>query len=189
MPTNKKMVSQIKQMFDIDQDIRTQAMANKNLNEPLASFCSVEKNVSVKTKLGFSMANFLIYSLDAIHNTKLHRIIEDYGYPNAKILGKAGLYYFWLLIQHQDEDVKLQEDCLKNCNFAPKEKAFLTDRILVRYDKKQIYGTQFFRDKKTGKMQLRPVENLKDVNTLRKEAGIKTTVEEDLKTLTARIKK
>lgn len=176
-------------MFDIDQDIRTQAMTNKSLNEPLANFCSVEKKADVKTKLGLSMANFLVYSIDAIHNGKLHRIINDYSYPNAETLGKTGLYYFWLLVQHQDEDVKLQENCLKNCNFAPKEKAFLTDRILVGQDKKQIYGTQFFRDKKTGKMQLHPVENLKDVNALRKEAGIKTTVEEDLKILTARAKR
>ena len=155
-------------MFDIDQDVRMQAMVNRSLNEPLVNFCST-KNNNIKTKMGFSMANFLVYSIDAIHNVKLHRIINDYGYPNTNYLGKRGLYYFWLLIQHQDEDFKLQNDCYKHCDFALKEKALLTDRILIRQGKKQIYGTQFFRDKKTGNMRLRPVENYKIANNLRKK--------------------
>jgi len=135
------------------------------------------------------MANFLIYSLDAIHNIKLHRIIEDYGYPNTKLIGKAGMYYFWLLIQHQDEDIKLQKACLENCDFSPKDKAFLTDRILAGEGKPQIYGTQFFKDKKTNKMQVKLVQDIKKADILRKKVGIETTIKEDLKILTARIKK
>ncbi|NQU84083.1 MAG: hypothetical protein HQ536_05230, partial [Parcubacteria group bacterium] len=188
MPINKKLASQIKQMFDIDQDVRMQVMSNKSLNVPLSDFCSEEKNTSTKTKLGFSMANFLVYSIDAIHNEKLRRIIKDYGFPNTKLLGKDGLFSFWLLIQHQDEDIKLQEDCLKNCDFEPKEKAYLTDRILVGLGKKQIYGTQFFRNKKTGKMQMRPAKDAEKVNSLRRHVGIKVTVEEDLEIMKKRTK-
>ena len=59
---------------------------------------------------------------------------------------------FWLLIQHQDNDVELQKQCLKRCNFELKNNAFLTDRVLINQGKKQIYGTQFIGEIKDKKM-------------------------------------
>jgi len=40
MPLNKNLVLQVKQMFDVDQDVRMQAMANNILREPLVDFFS-----------------------------------------------------------------------------------------------------------------------------------------------------
>lgn len=187
MPINTKLTVQIKQMFDIDQDLRFQGMANKELMKPMAALCNSSYKNNGEAKLGLGLVNFMIYMLDTVHNTKLYRIIENYGYPNKKMIGKKGLYYFWLLIQHQDEDPQLQENCLKNCDFEPKEIAYLTDRILVGRGKKQRYGTQFFKDKKTGKIKLRPVENIKKINKMRKMVGIKTTIEDDLKVIKRRL--
>ena len=53
---------------------------------------------------------------------------------------------------------------------------------------KQIYGTQFFRDKKTGKMIPRPIMDKKNVNKKRKKIGIKTTLEENLKEMNKQLK-
>ena len=74
---------------------------------------------------------------------------------------------FWLLIQHQDNDVELQKQCLKRCNFELKNNAFLTDRVLINQVKKQIYGTQFIGeikdkknvDKRRAKMGLEPLKD------------------------------
>lgn len=179
MPINDKLVNKIKQLFDIDQDIRKQVFTNKKLMVPLSKF--MNDNVKgIKTKYNFSLANFLIYNIDAIHNIKIRRIIDINGYPTTKLLGKRGMRYFWLLIQHQDEDLKLQENCLNNCDFSVENRAYLIDRIAINKGEKQIYGTQFFRDHKTKELKSREIFDKKNVNKLRKKVGIKTTVEEEL---------
>ena len=69
---------------------------------------------------------------------------------------------FWLLVQHQDYDVKLQEKCLKHCDFNLKNKSYLTDRIMVNREGTQIYGTQFNK----------PIIDKKNVDKRRKEMGL-----------------
>ncbi len=117
----------------------------------------------------------LVYLVDAINNFRIKEIIGEHGYPTHKLLGKQGMKDFWLLVQHQDEDLELQQSCLSNCDFASIERAYLTDRILLAEGKKQIYGTQFTRKNK--KLVLRPVRNRKDIDKLRKKAGLETLAE------------
>ncbi len=116
--------------------------------------------------------NDLVYMIDAINNIRIKKIIRKFGYPTQKLIGKSGVKDFWLLIQHQDEDLALQQECLANCNFAPIEKAYLTDRILLAEGKKQKFGTQFMI--KHNKRAFRPLENKMKVNTLRKSIGLET---------------
>jgi hypothetical protein len=64
-----------------------------------------------------------------------------------------------------DHDVKFQEYCLnlmKNASdgdVLKKQIAYLTDRILVNTGKKQLYGTQFYLNKK-GVYGPRPIKDL-----------------------------
>jgi hypothetical protein len=85
------------------------------------------------------------------------------------ILDKKLLFNFWLLVQHQDLDLSLQINCLKNCGFENKEFAYLTDRVLVNRGEKQIYGTQLNAK----------IENLSRTNNLRKKIGM-MTMKQDL---------
>lgn len=117
---NKKLKQKIIQMKNIDQKMR---------------FACNPKKLTVK--------NYMVFLTDMVNNDLIKGVIKAYGYPLQKLIGKEGMKAFWLLIQHQDKDVELQKKCLKNCDFEPKEKAFLTDRILLNQNKKQIYGTQF----------------------------------------------
>lgn len=119
------------------------------------------------------LENYLVYAIDMGNNQRIHRIIDTFGYPTKKNVGTKSLEKFWLSVQHQDFDLVLQEQCLKKCGFAPKQKALLTDRILVNQGKPQIYGTQFYRHS-DGKLVTRPIKNFELVEKLRKGVGLES---------------
>jgi len=50
--------------------------------------------------------------------------------------------------------------------------AFLEDRILMRNNKDQIYGSQANWDNKLGKMKIHPIEDVENVNKRRAALGL-----------------
>lgn len=161
MPIDKTVFNQIKEMFSVDQDLRFQA-SNADLTQKFPG-----------SKLNWGLLNFLVYILDGVNNHKIAKIINEYGYPTQKMIGRRGMFYFSVLIIHQDSDINLQKGCLESCDFSPKDKAYLTDRVLVDSGQKQIYGTQFQLDAGTKRLVPRPLKNLRLVDKLRREAGLK----------------
>lgn len=149
MKINKKLSKYILEMVKIDQELRFKAKDSAN-----------------------DLINYFIYAVDAIHNYRIRRIIERYGYPTQKLIGKKAMRAFWLLAQHQDYDLELQENCLKWCDFEPKNIALLTDRVLVNKGEKQIYGTQFYR--KNEELIPRPIKDKKNIEKIRKAIGLET---------------
>lgn len=113
------------------------------------------------------LANSLVYVMDLAHNTAIVRLIERYGYPARALVGKRALQAFWLLVQHQDDDLLLQEDCLAHCDFEPKEHALLSDRVAVNSGRKQTFGTQYGA----------PILNPKTVDQRRKDVGLEPIAE------------
>ena len=117
---NKIILKTIEEMYEIDQSLRKKAGSGGKLNT----------------------YNYLIYMVDLLHNQRIKNLIKKIGYPTKVKVGDDILFKFWLLIQHQDNDIQLQKECLKKCDFNPKEKTYLTDRILIKEGGKQKYGTQ-----------------------------------------------
>ena len=148
-------------------------MRNLYLSKTISEMTRVDQGAR---KQGLSSAgkmgipNFLIYAIDAVHNYRILNVIKQYGYPSHATLGAKGMRDFWLLIQHQDFDIELQKQCLEKCDFKPKERAFLTDRILVNQNKKQLYGTQFHR--KGEKLVPYPIHEQKNLEERRKKADL-----------------
>ena len=77
-------------------------------------------------------------------------IIASHGWPGSTLVGEDGAKAAWLLVQHADHDVPLQERCLALLRDAVAEGeassadlAYLTDRVCVNRGREQIYGTQF----------------------------------------------
>ena len=103
---NQKLIKEIKEMFDIDQELRN-SWVNKKLTEPLISWGEDDEGRKPKTKMGLGLANYLVYLIDATHNTKIQRIINKYGYPISNLIGKKGMFNFFILVQHQDYDLEL----------------------------------------------------------------------------------
>jgi len=59
--------------------------------------------------------------------------LNEYG-------GRDGIKGSWLLVQHQDFEIKLQKSFLKHCNFSSKNKQYLTDKILVNKGENNYTG-------------------------------------------------
>jgi len=153
---SKIFLSQINEMFRVDQALRFEA---KNVKKP------AQKSIGI--------FNYMVYLADGLHNYRIKGLIRVHGYPSNKTIGKEGMHKFWLLIQHQDQDIPLQKQCFKRCVFSPVDAAYLEDRILLNDGKKQIYGTQFTgKFDRNGHPVLRPVEDIGNLNKRRKDVDL-----------------
>jgi len=148
---NKELSHRISKLVKIDQGIRNPELSDSKL-------------------LG-RLHGYIVHLIDSIHNRRIHKLIKEYGYPSQELIGKHGMRDFWLLVQHQDFDLELQKACLKNCDFEPREKSYLTDRTLVNIGEKQLYGTQFHRDKK-GVLAPCPIKDKKNLDKRREAVGL-----------------
>jgi len=146
----------IDEMAKIDQSARRNAMDNSSQHQ--------------------TFYNHIIYLVDFVNGQKIKELIKKYGYPKKETIGEQSMKNFWLLIQHQDLNPDLQKVCLKNCNFESRNKAYLTDRVLINSGKKQIYGTQFHKDEK-GEMKPLPIKDEVNVDKRRKKMGLEPLIE------------
>jgi hypothetical protein len=160
---NAALIQQIDSMFASDQFWRIEYTKKEQREISIYSYEGIQKNWS---------------EADRINQVKAKAIIKKYGYPGYDLVGGSS-DSFWIIVQHCDNDVPFQERVLalmkqqiaKN-NASKTKYAYLTDRVLVNKDQKQIYGTQLSRDNKTGKYSPFPLKDPKLVDKLRKEVGL-----------------
>jgi hypothetical protein len=117
-----------------------------------------------------------IRSVDAKNQAALKSIISKYGWPTVSLAGKDGAHAAWLLAQHADQDPKFQERVLElmratGDDVEQRDIAYLTDRVMVKKQGKQFYGSQFFKDQK-GNLVPRPIVNIKGLDERRKRMGL-----------------
>nr|WP_315141838.1 DUF6624 domain-containing protein [uncultured Flavobacterium sp.] len=80
---------------------------------------------------------------------KIKKIYSKYGYLGYDKIGKEYSRKFWITIQHADNDIKFQQEMLKELakeidkNNAEKSNyAMLEDRIAINLNQKQRFGSQ-----------------------------------------------
>jgi len=123
-----------------------------------------------------------IKQIDIDNMKRLKEIIEKEGYPNIDKIGVEASDSLWLLLQHSDLDREFQIECLdlmkklENGHINKKNIAYLEDRVRVGMGKPQLYGTQFHR-REDGKLVLREIEDIKNVDQRRKEMELGTLEE------------
>jgi hypothetical protein len=115
------------------------------------------------------------------NSEKLKIIIKKYGWPTIGLVGKRASRGAWFIVQHSDHDLRFKKRCLGLMKEAWRKNpadilmpniAFLTDRILANEGKKQLFGTQFYFDKR-GKFVPRPIAGgLKVIDKKRSEYGL-----------------
>jgi hypothetical protein len=123
-----------------------------------------------------------IAEIDAQNITWLETIIEQQGFPGLSVVDVDGLQAMFLLIQHSP-NFEFQKKCLALMELAlpqgesdPVHVAYLTDRILMREGKPQIYGTQGS-SLENGVIVPHPIEGEEHVNERRKAIGLEPVEE------------
>ena len=95
-------------------------------------------------------------------------------------VGQAGMHAIFLFIQHCQDRERQERYATQilnwvNSNDIKKEDyAIYIDRIRVRQNKAQVYGSQYWVDKENNKLVLYPVENISELNKNRKLIGLQS---------------
>lgn len=104
-------------------------------------------------------------------------IISKYGWVGPQKVGMNASQGLFLIIQHAD--LKTQEEYLPIIRAAERQGsllssnlAILEDRIHMRKGLKQVYGSQGFSDKQTGKKYFYPIVDPDQVDKRRKSMGL-----------------
>ncbi|GAB6119023.1 DUF6624 domain-containing protein [Dysgonomonas termitidis] len=119
----------------------------------------------------------IMNGIDSLNAGKVTQIIDKYGWLSSDDIGEEASDAIFLCIQHcsdatiQNKYLPVLEDAVKKGTVKGWQYAFLTDRCLMNQGKTQIYGTQTIlsKDKKT---YLVPLQDIENVNKLRKEIGL-----------------
>lgn len=114
--------------------------------------------------------------MDSLNTLRILEIIEEFGYPGKTMVGDQSSTAF-LVIQHAD--IKIQEEYLPILTAAAEKGelrysslALLIDRVNMRNNKPQIYGSQLQRNEETGGWQFYYIEDEKNVNKRRAKVGL-----------------
>jgi hypothetical protein len=163
-----------------EKDDKAQPKRNEALRQEILKM--VEKDQEIRTEIVESpspdpAALRKMEEIDRKNTARMKEIIAKHGWPGKSLVGEDGAEAAWLLVQHADKNREFQKRCLKLLERAVKareatagELAFLTDRVLVGENKKQIYGSQF--RTVDGKLEPYPIEDEKNVDKRRKEIGL-----------------
>ena len=116
-------------------------------------------------------------NVDAENTEFMKGVIAKHGWPGKSLVGVEAAGAAWLLVQHADHDPEFQTKALEHIKTAFKtgdatgqQLAYLTDRVLLKQGKKQLYGTQFVGMGPDTKPA--PIEDEANVDQRRKEVGL-----------------
>lgn len=111
------------------------------------------------------------------------RIVKDFGLVSISKFGKEASHFAWLIIQHFPKaNIKFMEEYLNMMkqakeDISPRNLAYLSDRIQVYKGEKQIYGTQGYLSKNKKIWKFREIEDVKNIDKIRKSMGLDTLKE------------
>lgn len=135
-----------------------------------------ENSLSEEEKAVYAGLGADVERIDAENTQWLKDIVSERGWLTYSDVGIDGGDAAWLLVQHADADPEFQQQCLGLMSALPKNEvsqsslAMLTDRVLLKEGKNQIYGTQFVvRDGEWVPLRLEDEEN---VDARRAEVGL-----------------
>jgi len=108
---------------------------------------------------------------------KVTSIIDHYGWLSPQKVGMNASQALFLVIQHADlatqkKYLSMIRTAEKNGEILTSNLALLEDRINMREGKKQIYGSQSFTDKQTGRLYFYPIAEPDHLEERRKSMGL-----------------
>jgi hypothetical protein len=124
----------------------------------------------------FGGYNAEMEALQTANGKELESLIERFGWPDKEIDGEEAVKSAWYIVMHAISLPSLQRKVLgilesDRTACLPAQLAMLEDRVLVFSGKKQKYGTQMDWNS-NGNLNPYPIENIEQVDLLRKEVNL-----------------
>jgi hypothetical protein len=123
-------------------------------------------------------------AVDAANARRMEEILEEHGWPGWSLVGEEAATAAWVLIQHADLRLPLQELGLAYLQGAvdagdasPGDLAYLIDRVRVAKGQPQLYGTQLGADANGDLAPRTPIEDPENVDERRAAMGLGTLEE------------
>ncbi|WKX70063.1 DUF6624 domain-containing protein [Streptomyces sp. XD-27] len=119
----------------------------------------------------------LMHTVDADNTRALQRIINEHGWPGHSLVGEEAANAAWLIAQHAELDFQLRvldllHEAVDRGEATPMQLAYLTDRVLLRQDRPQVYGTQYLDTGDGRGMQVWKVTDPDRLDARRTEVGL-----------------
>ncbi len=104
-------------------------------------------------------------------------IVENCTLAAIESLGEPIVYRFFIIIQHAPKEYREKyipffKKMATEGLLRQRTVALMIDRMLIDSGKKQLYGTQYEINKRTGKKKLHPVQDIDLADSLRREANM-----------------
>ena len=145
---------------------------NKKLQKEIWAMYEKDQEISKSGEIDVKM--------NKKHTERMKDILKKYGWPGKSLVDIYGDNAAWLLIQHSDHDVEFQKEALRLLEKAAKEGearksnvAYLTDRVRVNSGEPQLFGTQFYTNKK-GEFVPRPIEDIEHLDERRRKLELES---------------
>jgi hypothetical protein len=168
------------------------AIDSAKLNRPLMLTLDTLYKEDQESRMKISMASKdhaptdslwkVIREKDSLNLVKVNLILDKYGWLGPQDVGINGSQALFLVIQHanlgvQEKYLPMIRQAVKDGKTLSSNLALLEDRVNMRQGKPQIYGSQVFTNKKTGKFCFYPIADPDHVDEKRKTMGLQPIAE------------
>lgn len=119
----------------------------------------------------------LVSEQDLANEAEVERIVQENGWVGKSEVGGKANMTLWLVIQHapietQEKYLPLLQESVKNGESNGNHLAMLEDRILMRNNKPQTYGSQIITNPTTGEQEVYEIADPEYVDQRRREVGL-----------------
>ena len=119
--------------------------------------------------------------LDTANQLRLDEIVKQHGWPEKKDVGAKAAYAAFIVVQHSPREymkryASMVYEALERGDLPKPEFARFDDRLRMKYDQPQRYGTQLNTDEK-GVRAFWPIEDEANVDKRRAEFGYEPLAE------------
>jgi len=160
---NMELVEMLDPIYEKDQGIRKEyrEMAEKHNNDDPEMKAFYKKWRAV----------------DSTNEVAITQFLDEHGWLGANVIGSKGNSTLFLVIQHspletQEKYLPMMQDAVKKGNARGSSLALLEDRINLRNQRHQVYGSQIGTLPETGENVVQPLADPDRVDMRRKEVGL-----------------
>lgn len=158
---------------NVDQKYRSETIANTSSKK------QTKKSIEL-----FQKRSDEIRKSDSLNVLLVTKIIDRYGWLGKNEIGYFGMQTIFLVLQHadlatQEKYLSMIRGAFHNKKLSPFYLALFEDRLSIKKNKYQIYGTQLFFSKQLGRHFFFPIYHPENTVEKRKNIGIDTLVYND----------